>query len=353
MSLTPVMTQMDYYFTYPGTSTLDNLKIYFGDSGATGYSVYFDDIALERAPNPLAAPANLQANVNGTSVALSWDAVPGATRYSVECSSAASHSVSVSTQQASTSYTDNGCDSNTTYTYIVYALTDNAISPASEVTVTTGQGPALTGTLSGLPLADGTWQALLKDGNWRTHKTTLTVSGGSAAFTVYAGVPNLSPDNLVMWLDSDGDGGETIETGDIVARVDAGYTWDQATGTASGLNFTNWETMGNATAIVIAIQQDSNIELNWMEPRCTGSILRRVQQSTDAANWADISAGSGGDMDSYWCNFSFGGTESGTYYWRVGVDANGNGSVDADEYGLPSAPLSIIVPPGTVGITVQ
>lgn len=88
--------------------------------------------------SPIASPTGLVATAANTSVTLSWNAVDGASAYSVQ----RNHQVVTKDPLKSTTYTDTDLSTGTTYVYDVVALTAAGASSApAEVSVTTGGPP--------------------------------------------------------------------------------------------------------------------------------------------------------------------------------------------------------------------
>ena len=94
----------------------------------------------DEGPEPLTAPTGLSTtSITQTDVALGWNAVTGATGYSIERAAVGGTFAQVGAS-ASTSYTDTGLQKETVYTYRVKATRDTETSPASDPLVVTTQG---------------------------------------------------------------------------------------------------------------------------------------------------------------------------------------------------------------------
>lgn len=92
--------------------------------------------ACEVAGRVPETPAGFTAEAEGTTVALRWEAVTGATRYALERKSDGDYS-DLATQRE-TSYSDAGLESETDYTYRLTALNSVGSSAPVEAEVTTG-----------------------------------------------------------------------------------------------------------------------------------------------------------------------------------------------------------------------
>jgi hypothetical protein len=96
--------------------------------GATAWNV-FAQLGFNPYYEPLAAPAQLDANYNGAAADLTWNAVPGATSYEVSRSSDGSTFTPIATPSA-TNTTDASVSVNAAYLYRVRALRNGAAPSA-------------------------------------------------------------------------------------------------------------------------------------------------------------------------------------------------------------------------------
>lgn len=124
----------------------------------------------------LDAPTGLA--INASTMTLSWNAVSGATSYSMyrgTVSGSLSNKTILAQNITTTSYTDSTATSGTTYFYQVVAVNSDGGSPASnEVSATpqsTGSGFALVGTVQGSQFAL-TWNAVANATNYDVLRGT-------------------------------------------------------------------------------------------------------------------------------------------------------------------------------------
>ncbi|GAB1482998.1 hypothetical protein MASR2M78_18140 [Treponema sp.] len=334
-SIDTTMAEKSFIFSWDKDPCLLELEIYMSEN--VGKTVYFDDVSILPCINPLEAPTNFNATVNGKIVTLNWEPVSGADDYQVLRDG---YEIRPDIIGQSTNRVDYETESNKTYTYTVMARKMNeALSPpSSQRTVTTGEGGMLSGTLTASGLGDGTYRVSFIDGHWQSYSKDLAFFNGTANFNIPEGMPNIDPIHLVAWFDSNGD--RRLSVGEKAARVDSGYTYSAATGAANSLNFFAWQTATAVPLLAKAFRMGDDLWIYYMETRTNGSILRNLQRSEDLIAWTDAAGSTGGNMNSYWKKDEYlVGSPGTTYYWRVGVDVNGNGMVEENEYGEPTQGL--------------
>jgi hyaluronate lyase len=117
-------------YRYAGVGTIDTLVI--GNSGNANSSFSFDDVKVSYIPH---APSNLQAApLSGSSVRLTWNAVPGAEGYRLYRSENPSAGFQrIGGDIAALSFTDEGLSGDTSYFYKIVAFHGGAVSRESSV----------------------------------------------------------------------------------------------------------------------------------------------------------------------------------------------------------------------------
>lgn len=203
------------------------------NTGAARPTMYFDDIGFTSGatttPTVPATPAGLAATVSGSSVALAWSSVSGATGYDVYRATASGGTFTklTASPQAATTYTDTACAAGSTCWYQVKAVNAAGASAASGTVSATvpATAPAIAVTVSP---ASTTLDAC------KSLKLTATVTGAT--------------DTSVVWSVQEGTTGGTIDSsGNYTAPNGAGTFHVVATSKASGA--------ATATAAIVVQQR--------------------------------------------------------------------------------------------------
>ena len=184
-----------------GSTTMSGLNSYYvGFFASRGYSgkgseqsttVFFDHISITRPDDTLASPQNLRTeSVGSCSATIAWDAVEGATSYTVMRSTAADGPyLTVGDGITTTAFADQTLSASSTYYYKVVAknlalssissmlslTTTDATAPAPPLHLTAATTNVATAIIACDPIAEATSYTLLRsetaDGNYRTLKT--------------------------------------------------------------------------------------------------------------------------------------------------------------------------------------
>ena len=104
-----------YFYVVSGAFT--------GGSNAGGESADSVQASATPLPPPPAAPAGLTAQALSGQIALNWNAVAGATSYTVKRSTVSGGPYSAIASPSAATYTDNGLTNGTTYYYVVLQST--------------------------------------------------------------------------------------------------------------------------------------------------------------------------------------------------------------------------------------
>ncbi|WP_250631599.1 fibronectin type III domain-containing protein [Rhodoflexus caldus] len=152
-----------------------------GESAASNQA----QATTQAAPQPPAAPANLTASATGqTTVALSWNAVSGATGYHVYRSTTGGFTPSsanrVASNVAANAFNDTGLQASTTYFYVVTAVNANGESVTSNQAQATTQAapqppaaPAnLTASATGQTTVVLSWNAVSGATGYHVYRST-------------------------------------------------------------------------------------------------------------------------------------------------------------------------------------
>ncbi len=116
---------------------------------------------LEVWSAPPAAPAGLTATAGNASVALSWNAVAGATSYSVYRGTSSGGETLLTSGLTATSYTNTGLTNGTTYFYQVTAVSSAGESAKSSETSATPAVPTATASFVGFDAGtQGNWKSV-------------------------------------------------------------------------------------------------------------------------------------------------------------------------------------------------
>jgi hypothetical protein len=229
-----------------------------------------------------AAPKNVKAVAqSSSSIRISWNAVSGADEYNVYRSTSSSGYFSYRGYTRSTSYTDSGLSSNTTYYYKVSAENDNGESAqSSSVSATT-------------PII--------------TYTVTFSINGGTgtapASRTVNSGTSIILPN------------------GNGFSRTDYTFGGWNTSSSGGGNNY-------NAGASY-TVNSSTTLYAKWLYngPGGEGNPIPLT-----AGTWADGNITSTASGSAIW--YSFEVTSGTTYYvwWNDGYSSGGNGSKTLDIY---------------------
>jgi regulation of enolase protein 1 (concanavalin A-like superfamily) len=188
-------------------------NIHFGDPGGT-------------PPPP--APTGLVANASNAQVALSWNAVSGASSYTIIRSTSSGGPYStIRSGHTTTSYTDTNVANGTTYYYAVAAVNAGGTGPYSAYVSATPSAPA---TPMDLVVTDIQWSpASPVNGNAVTFSAVVKNQGGTAtpAGTIL-GVSFWIGGNAVSWSDTHT---ASLAAGASVTLTANGGGWTAVTGT--------------------------------------------------------------------------------------------------------------------------
>jgi cellulose 1,4-beta-cellobiosidase len=145
-----------------------------------------------------AAPAGLAANAGDTQVALTWNAVSGATSYSLKRSSVSGGPYTTINSGAGTSFTDTGLTNGATYYYVVSATNGCGEGSDSGQVLGTPVAPTVPAAPTNLSAKQGpgakkitlTWSAASGATSYTVKRAT--TSGGPYNTTVATGVTSTS-----------------------------------------------------------------------------------------------------------------------------------------------------------------
>jgi len=113
----------------------------------TGYIDYFKITVYYSTPTPNPPTGVTATALSYSAISVSWNSSSGATRYKVYRSTYSSGNYSYVTTRSSTSYTDSGLNSNTTYYYKIKACSSSTSSSCSNLSTSYGSAT----TLSNVP----------------------------------------------------------------------------------------------------------------------------------------------------------------------------------------------------------
>ena len=146
--------------------------------------------SAQTAVTTIAAPSGLVANPGNASVELSWQAVPGATGYTVKRGTSSGTYATIQSGIASTSYTDNTAVNGTRYYYVVVAnSTGYASADSNEATAKPLATLAAPTGLVGVPVSGGvslTWNAVADAFSYAVKRST---ANGGPYSVIASGLP--------------------------------------------------------------------------------------------------------------------------------------------------------------------
>ncbi|WP_127586801.1 polysaccharide lyase family 8 super-sandwich domain-containing protein [Paenibacillus koleovorans] len=252
------VTSVDTFYLASGTTPtgqfrVDNVKV----SSPTGTA----------AP---AAPTNLVASPGNAQIGLTWDAVTGATSYTVKRSTTSGSGYSnVQTGITATSFTNTSLTNGTTYYYVVSAFNGATESPNS---AEVGATPA------GIPtvVLNETFDSMTTD----TVPTGYTINEPASTDVRVKGVPSATDKSMYIW-----DGNTTASTG--TASATKSFT------SQTGTNLTvEWQYRSNsdaASTLQFAVRSSStsaaelyvsNGNLVWRNSSGTDATVQAVSTNT-------------------------------------------------------------------------
>jgi hypothetical protein len=299
----------------------------------------------------LLPPTNLSAvqDAMGRNVTLSWDAVDGATAY-ILSRTGGGRTGSATVDGTLFDDTSSGLIGNwygIEYHYSVAAKDANGTGTAASVAFTRSAKP-VSGSVESSGLAAGDYPLVIFDeaNNLYMSQIVTLDSAGSGAFSINGGefVPEL---RFKAWIDT-GTGPDSsywINTGDRVCWVYNfdNYSVEDGTITEMYVGDVGWTTVGNIPVLAEAHRLDSTtVRLSWQDKMSRGiggldGVM--IERSENGGTYLNItSAVSGIDclvdpadrFNARSCNDD--APDGNNYMYRIGFDANANGSLDSGEY---------------------
>jgi subtilisin family serine protease len=230
---------------------------------------------LQAPPAPPSNPASFSASPSSpTNANLSWSAVSGATRYTLERKSGSVDYTQIA-ELTTTDYVDTNLVANTTYSYRLRAWNDGGPSGGLERTLTTP--PVNLARASGVtievssdtgtpPGTDGRWVRSNANDGQRDSATPNTNSYGWSSQT------NVGP-NVTEWIRFDLGSSLTVARVDMYARNDG--TFGSAVGDGFPLDFTiqvsgdavNWTTVVTRTNFLNPWNSPTNLQSFGFSPQ--------------------------------------------------------------------------------------
>jgi alpha-galactosidase len=222
-SLTPsyadngVPAGLIYYYTVSAVSV-------FGESSNSAY-------ASALACAPPAAPLGVTALATNRQVVVSWNAVSGASSYNVARALATTPFSLVATGLTTTTYTDTGLTNGVSYSYVVYANNNCALSRRSDFVVATPVAPPVAPT--GLTATTGgsrtvlSWNALSTATSYNLKRSinnpsAFVMIATNLTMRYYLNTNLLLGTNYYYAVSAVNAGGEGLDSGYIVAAPCSG-----------------------------------------------------------------------------------------------------------------------------------
>ncbi len=356
-------------FDVVGPATANAYVVFqLGEEGVSNIDLYLDDIMLVEVPQIFAAPASLTATQAGRNVELSWEAVEGAAEYVLSRNEANGGPFYETVHTgADTSYTDTYNWYGRELTYKVIARSSAGIGAPITETITLVAQP-VSGTIrnSGLPAGDYTLiiKNPLKD---VSMAGTVTLDAqGAGPFSILGGeaMNSFDQDWYVAFFDTvTGPNKSTLmNTGELVSvpiSLDYAVAND---GTITDMKLWDWPTAGILPILAKATRSGATDEatLIWwdLRPRGPSSVLIQRSSSVDGIYVAVTPTDPLGGVDTVSDDFhprtctDTTATTGTRWYYRIGVDTNENGTLDAGEYEAVTN-TSDAVATGTLNVTFE
>jgi len=318
------------------------------EEGVSNVDLFLDDVILVEVPQVFAAPASLTATQSGRNVQLSWEAVEGATEYVVTRNEAdGGPFYSPIYTGSDTSYTDTYDWYGRELSYKVIARSPAGIGAASTQTIILAAKP-VEGTIKNTGLAEGNYNLIIKNplkGISMTGTVTLDTQG-MGSFTIPGGeVMTASElDWYVAFIDTvTGPYKSTAMNTDERVSVPVSITYAaENDGTISDMQLWDWSTAGILPVLAKATRSGATNEatLIWwdLRPRSPTSVLIQKSTSVNGTYVTVTPTNPMGGVDTVSNDFhprsctDTTATTGTRWYYRIGVDANANGTLDSGEY---------------------
>ena len=332
---TGIVTQAGTSYSNTGLTASTTYYYRVDATNSAGSSAFSSSVNATTSPAIPATPTGLAAAAtSSTAINISWDAMAGASSYSLE-RSPDDATWAVIASPSTTSYSNTGLTPSTTYYYRV-ASTNSAGTSAYSTSVNAATSPTTPSTPTGLAAA-------------ATSSTTISVSwnssAGAATYTLQR-----SPDNSA-WTGIATQAGTTYSDSSLTPntiyyyRVDATNSAGSSTFSAS-VNATTDITVP-ATPTGLAASATSTTAINVVWDAMSGASSYTLQRSLDNATWSDRVTQSG-------TTFSDSGLSVNTkYFYKVKAsnsagDSAYSASVNATTFS--SAPAT---PTGLTGVVIS
>lgn len=286
------------------------------------------------APPPPAVPTGLAATPGNTQVSLVWNAVTGATGYTLFRSTAqGTQGAAVMSNQAATSFVNTALTNGTTYFYSVAALNANGTSLASAQVSAKPVAPPAPPAPTGLTATPGNaevtlvWAASTGAMTYNVYRST--VSGGQGDVPVMTGINALTIKDTglvnnttyyykVAAVNANG-------TSPLSAQASAKPVLPPVPVAPTGLSATG----GNA-----------QVTLSWLA--VPTAVTYNVYRGTTSSNQGDVPVASGLTTLTYLDTTAVNGT---TYFYKVaGVNPSGIGARSVAVSAVPAPPATVLTP---------
>lgn len=285
-------------------------------------------------PPPPAVPTGLAATPGNTQVSLLWNAVSGATGYTLFRSTVqGTQGAAVTTNQAATSFVNTGLTNGTTYFYSVAAVNGNGSSLASAQVSAKPAAPPVPPAPTGLTATPGNaevtlaWAASTGAVSYNIYRSTVT--NGQGDVPVVTGITALTFKDTglvnnttyyykVAAVNANG-------TGPLSVQASAKPVLPPVPVAPTGLTATG----GNA-----------QVTLSWVA--APTAVTYNVYRGTTTNGQGDVPLASGLTVLSYLDTTAVNGT---TYFYKVaGVNPTGIGARTAAVSAVPTPPATVLTP---------
>ncbi|MEO7101622.1 MAG: fibronectin type III domain-containing protein [Luteolibacter sp.] len=298
--------------------------------------VRYDDLAFIVASLP--APTNLTAAPGSGQIALSWNAVSGATGYTVQRSAVSGGPYTTVATVTGTSFTNTGLANGTTYYYVVSAVNSSGESGNSAQASAIPQPPAPSAPI-GLAATGGNAQVAL----------TWNISSGATSYNVKRATVNGGPYSTITSVTGAGFTDSSLANGTTYYYVVSASNAGGESSNSAQASATPQAPAPSAPAGLAAAGGNTQVALTWSAS--AGATSYNIKRATvNGGPYSTITSVTG-------TSFTNTGLANGTTYYYVvsavnpgGESANSNQASATPQVPAPPSPTGLVAAGGNAQV---